>query len=107
LVVTRTTPIHSFKVDATWNSLIQASVSSLLETDIAPVLAQDGGGLELLSVEVHATPRMGRPDYQHYRVTIRYQGACGSCASSTSGTLEAIENFLVEMVHDDIVVVSA
>ena len=32
-------------------------------------------------------------------VKIHYQGACGSCPSSTTGTLSYIENFLKEAVH--------
>jgi Fe-S cluster biogenesis protein NfuA len=37
---------------------------------------------------------------------IHYQGACGSCPSSISGTLYAIENMLREEVDPEIEVVS-
>jgi Fe-S cluster biogenesis protein NfuA len=37
-------------------------------------------------------------------VRIEYQGACGSCPSSTSGTLFFIEGVLQSRVHPDLIV---
>ena len=56
-------------------------IESLMDEIIRPALANDGGGLEVLKVEGND-------------VTIKYQGACGSCPSSTGGTLAAIERAL-------------
>ena len=59
-----------------------------------PALAGDGGWLEVLSLK----------DDQ---LTIRYQGACGSCPSSLTGTLMAIERMIKDEVDPGIEVVAA
>ncbi len=69
-------------------------VNDILDDRVRPALAGDGGGLEVLSVE-------GKT------VTIRYQGACGSCPSSIQGTLMAIQNLLQSEVDAELAVVSA
>ena len=56
-------------------------IDSLMDEIIRPALANDGGGLEVLKVEGN-------------EVRIKYQGACGSCPSSTGGTLAAIQRAL-------------
>ena len=56
-------------------------IDSLMDEIIRPALANDGGGLEVLRVEGN-------------EVRIKYQGACGSCPSSTGGTLAAITRAL-------------
>jgi NFU1 iron-sulfur cluster scaffold homolog, mitochondrial len=56
-------------------------INQLLDQRVRPALAGDGGGLEVLGMEGN-------------RVKIRYQGACGSCPTSISGTLAAIEGLL-------------
>jgi Fe-S cluster biogenesis protein NfuA len=66
----------------------------VLDTQIRPALASDGGGLEVVALE-------GK------KLTIRYQGACGSCPSSISGTLMAIENLLQAEVDGNLTVVAA
>jgi Fe-S cluster biogenesis protein NfuA len=35
-------------------------------------------------------------------IKVHYQGACGSCPSSTTGTLQYIEQFLKEAIHPDV-----
>jgi Fe-S cluster biogenesis protein NfuA len=37
---------------------------------------------------------------------IRYQGACGSCPSSLSGTLMAIENMIQDEIDPQITVIA-
>ncbi len=69
-------------------------VNDILNQRVRPYLASDGGGLEVLGVEGH-------------KVMIRYQGACGSCPSSISGTLAAIEGLLRKDLNPAIEVVSA
>ena len=59
----------------------KAIIDSLMDEIIRPALANDGGGLEILKVEGN-------------EVRIKYQGACGSCPSSTGGTLAAIQRAL-------------
>ena len=54
-----------------------------------PALAADGGGLEVVG-------------YQDHVLSVRYQGACGGCPSSTGGTLFAIQNLLQRLVDEKI-----
>ena len=69
-------------------------VNEILNQRVRPYLASDGGGLEVLGVDGN-------------KVMIRYQGACGSCPSSISGTLAAIEGLLRRDLNAAIEVVSA
>lgn len=69
-------------------------INELLDDRVRPALAGDGGGLEILGLE-------GKT------VTIRYQGACGTCPSSIQGTLIAIQNLLQSEVDADLAVVPA
>ncbi|MCX6150631.1 MAG: NifU family protein [Ignavibacteriales bacterium] len=64
-------------------------INSFLDQRVRPALAGDGGGLEVLGID-------------GYTLMIRYQGACGSCPSSISGTLSAIENLLRREIHPSI-----
>jgi Fe-S cluster biogenesis protein NfuA len=75
------------------NELLQ-KINELLDQKVRPALAGDGGGLEVLGVE-------------GFRVSIRYQGACGSCPSAISGTLMAIEGLLRRDINPAIEVVAA
>lgn len=69
-------------------------INTLLDDRVRPALAGDGGGLQVMGLE-------GKTLY------IRYQGACGSCPSSTSGTLMAIQNLLQSEIDDELVVTMA
>ena len=64
-------------------------INALLDVAIRPALANDGGGINVLSVEDKT-------------IIVHYQGACGSCPSSTTGTLQYIEQFLKEAIHPDV-----
>ncbi len=64
-------------------------IEALLDIAIRPALANDGGGLDILGIEGNV-------------IKIHYQGACGSCPSSTAGTLSYIETFLKEALHPDL-----
>jgi NFU1 iron-sulfur cluster scaffold homolog, mitochondrial len=66
-----------------------AKINKVIDENIRPALAADGGGLEIVG-------------YQDHVLSIRYQGACGGCPSSTMGTLYAIQNLLQRMVDDKI-----
>lgn len=74
------------------NELLK-QVNEILDQKVRPALAGDGGGLEVLDVD-------------GFTVTIRYQGACGSCPSSISGTLMAIEGLLRRDINPAIEVVA-
>lgn len=71
-----------------------AEIEALLDDRIRPFLASDGGWLEVEGLVDNT-------------LTIRYEGACGSCPSSLTGTLMAIENMIKEEVDPDITVVTA
>ena len=75
------------------NELIK-TINKLLDQKVRPALAGDGGGLQVIGVD-------------GFTVKIRYQGACGSCPSSISGTLMAIEGLLKRDVNPSIQVVAA
>lgn len=66
-------------------------INELLDDRIRPYLASDGGWLEVLELEDNT-------------LKIRYEGACGSCPSSLTGTLMAIENMIKEEIDPDITV---
>lgn len=70
-----------------------AEIEALLDERIRPYLAGDGGWLEVIELA----------DSQ---LSIRYEGACGSCPSSLTGTLMAIENMIKEEIDPDISVIA-
>jgi len=68
-------------------------INEILDEKIRPYLASDGGWLDVLSLEGS-------------KLTIRYQGACGSCPSSLTGTLMGIEGLLRQEIDPEIEVVA-
>jgi Fe-S cluster biogenesis protein NfuA len=70
---------------------LMSRINSLLDDRVRPALAGDGGGLQVMGLE-------GKT------LTIRYQGACGSCPSSTAGTLMAIQRLLQSEIDEELVV---
>lgn len=68
-------------------------INELLDERIRPYLASDGGWLEILELEDKT-------------LKIRYQGACGSCPSSLTGTLMAIENMIKDEIDPEIEVIA-
>jgi Fe-S cluster biogenesis protein NfuA len=68
-------------------------IEALLDERIRPYLAGDGGWLEIVDLT---------DDTLH----IRYEGACGSCPSSLTGTLMAIENMIREEIDPSISVIA-
>jgi Fe-S cluster biogenesis protein NfuA len=67
-------------------------INELLDEQIRSYLRGDGGDLHVLGLEGN-------------KLTVHYQGACGSCPSSLSGTLVSIEN-LLKSIEPDIEVVA-
>lgn len=64
-------------------------IEEILDRTIRPGLQGDGGDLEVVQ-------------YENNHLLVRYQGACGSCPSSTTGTLMAIEGILRDEFNPDI-----
>jgi Fe-S cluster biogenesis protein NfuA len=67
-------------------------INEILDEKVRPYLMGDGGYLEIIDLKDHT-------------LSIRYQGACGSCPSSLSGTLMAIESMLKQEVDPELEVV--
>lgn len=68
-------------------------INILLDEEVRPFLQSDGGDLHILGLEDNI-------------LHIHYQGACGTCPSSISGTLRGIEQ-LLRTIEPDIRVVAA
>jgi Fe-S cluster biogenesis protein NfuA len=68
-------------------------LNRIFDEMVRPGLAGDGGGLELMGIEGTT-------------VRIHYEGACGSCPSSTSGTLMYIEGAVQRKAHPELTVAS-
>jgi len=67
-------------------------INALLDAHIRPYLQGDGGDLYVVGLEGNT-------------LAVHYQGACGTCPSSISGTLAGIES-LVKTIEPDIEVVA-
>jgi len=67
-------------------------INGLLDEQIRPYLQGDGGDLHVLGLDGN-------------KLTVHYQGACGSCPSSMSGTLVSIEQ-LLKTIEPDIEVLA-
>ena len=58
-------------------------IEEILDRTVRMYLQGDGGDIEIISLQDHV-------------LEVRYEGACGTCPSSTQGTLEAIQGILQE-----------
>jgi NFU1 iron-sulfur cluster scaffold homolog, mitochondrial len=68
-------------------------INEILDEKVRPALMGDGGYLEIIGLNEHT-------------LSIRYQGACGSCPSSLTGTLMAIESMLKQEVDPELEVIA-
>lgn len=64
-------------------------IEEILDKRIRPGLQGDGGDLMV-------------KDFKDNVLIVKYQGACGTCPSSTTGTLEAIRSILRDEFHPEI-----
>jgi len=64
-------------------------IETILDKRIRPGLQGDGGDLKVLS-------------YHEKVLLVQYQGACGTCPSSTTGTLDAIRGILQDEFDPEI-----
>ena len=69
-----------------------ARINEILDEQVRPYLQGDGGDLYIVGIDGN-------------RLMVHYQGACGSCPSSISGTLAGIES-LLRPVEPDIELVA-
>jgi NFU1 iron-sulfur cluster scaffold homolog, mitochondrial len=67
----------------------QRRIEDILDRRIRPGLQGDGGDMVV-------------QDFKDNVLLIKYQGSCGTCPSSTSGTLEAIRSILRDEVDPNI-----
>jgi len=64
------------------------AVDKVIDDNIRQMLIMDGGDMEILDIKENGA---------NIDIYIRYLGACNGCASSSTGTLFAIENILKEV----------
>jgi Fe-S cluster biogenesis protein NfuA len=64
-------------------------IETILDKTIRPGLQADGGDIQALT-------------YEENILMVKYQGACGTCPSSATGTLEAIKSILRDELNPDI-----
>jgi Fe-S cluster biogenesis protein NfuA len=70
-----------------------AAIEMVLDRSIRFQLSQDGGGVDLKGLEGN-------------EVQIHYQGACGDCPSSLTGTLQHIDRLIKQQLDSDLTVKS-
>lgn len=68
------------------------TINALLDEEVRPYLQNDGGDLHVLGLEGN-------------KLSVHYQGACGTCPSSITGTLRGIQNML-RSIEPDIEIVA-
>ncbi len=68
-------------------------VEEVLDENIRQMLIMDGGNLEVIDIKENG---------ENIDIYIRYLGACSGCASSSTGTLYAIESVLKEKLDSNI-----
>ncbi len=71
------------KVDRSKLPVEVQQIEEILDRTVRTYLQGDGGDIEVIA-------------YKDHKVDIRYQGACGTCPSSSAGTLDAIHGILQE-----------
>lgn len=69
------------------------AVDAVIDESIRQFLVMDGGNMEVIDI---------KKGDEHIDIYIRYLGACNGCASSSTGTLFAIEATLKEKLSDKI-----
>ncbi|KIM03651.1 MAG: nitrogen fixation protein NifU [Sulfurovum sp. FS06-10] len=72
------------------------AVDKIVDDNIRQMLIMDGGDMEILDIKENGA---------HFDIYIRYLGACSGCASSSTGTLFAIEGILKKKLDENIRVV--
>jgi NifU-like protein involved in Fe-S cluster formation/Fe-S cluster biogenesis protein NfuA/bacterioferritin-associated ferredoxin len=69
------------------------AIDAVIDDSVRQFLIADGGNMEVIDI---------RDNEPYVDVYIRYLGACSTCATSTTGTLYAIETTLKEKLYENI-----
>jgi len=69
------------------------AVDAVIDENVRQFLIMDGGNMEVIDI---------KPNDEYIDIYIRYLGACSGCASSSTGTLYAIETTLKEKLSPNI-----
>jgi len=72
---------------------LQLPVSEIIKNKIAPMMAQDGGAIELLQIK-------------DAKIYVQLQGACVGCAASGSTLKFIVEKELKAAIHPDLIIVN-
>ena len=72
---------------------LKLPVSTIIEKKVAPMLARDGGAIELL-------------DIKNGRVFVQLKGACVGCSASGSTLKYVVEKELKSAIHPDLQIVN-
>ncbi|MEA3498894.1 MAG: NifU family protein [Campylobacterota bacterium] len=72
---------------------LQQPVSEIIKNKIAPMMAQDGGAIELLQIK-------------DAKIYVQLQGACVGCAASGSTLKFIVEKELRAAIHPDLEIVN-
>jgi Fe-S cluster biogenesis protein NfuA len=86
------TPVDEKKIKRQGQTPEVQQIEDILDRTVRPGLQGDGGDIEIVS-------------YDENVLTVFYQGACGTCPSSTTGTLMAIEGILRDEFNPSIEVI--
>ncbi|CUV65139.1 Fe-S cluster assembly protein NifU [Sulfurovum sp. enrichment culture clone C5] len=72
------------------------AVEKVIDDNIRQMLIMDGGNVEILDIKENGA---------NFDIYIRYLGACSGCASSSTGTLFAMESILKDKLDENIRVI--
>lgn len=72
---------------------LQEPVNNIIEKKISPILARDGGAIELL-------------DIKNAKVYIQLKGACVGCSASGSTLKYVVEKELKSAIHPDLKIIN-
>ncbi len=72
---------------------LQEPVNNIIEKKISPMLARDGGAIELL-------------DIKNAKVYIQLKGACVGCSASGSTLKYVVEKELKSAIHPDLTIIN-
>ena len=72
---------------------LQAPVSSIIKNKIAPMLARDGGAIELL-------------DIKNAKVFVQWKGGCVGCSASGSTLKDIVEKELKAAIDPELQIVN-
>lgn len=72
---------------------LEQPVNNIIKNKVAPMLAKDGGAIELLKIK-------------DGKIYVQLQGACVGCAASGSTLKFIVEKELKEAIHPDLEIIN-